>query len=207
LHKVKRNAEMELSMDHSYGIPWYELDLSHPLLKKYRTLIGKLRGIKDRDQYLGKLLEVATEIALLELKIFYLDHTNDFHNGNLPEFSMQNLEIECKNWVGSVEGRYRIGKDRFNKQIKPRFNFLDYEGSRKKKILITLKDVRWDAPVLEEIKKLEILLIEVDSLTHIEDIPKISLVIEEKMISLCRIDPYVLDNGGQQTLTMFTNIQ
>ena len=89
---------------------------------------------------LGNLLEVATEIALKKMGISYNDLTDKHDEGRVPDFETPSIVIECKNYAGSVKGRYRVGNCKYQSQIRPRFT---YAGC-KFKILIQPEGVKWD---------------------------------------------------------------
>jgi len=94
---------------------------------------------KERSVFLGNLLEVGVQMFLRKMGIDHEDTSDRFHNGHVPDFETNGAFVECKNLVGSVNGRYWMTGEKFDTQIYPRF----INSGNKTNIVITLADCQF----------------------------------------------------------------
>ena len=133
----------------------------------------------DEKRVKGNRLEVATEIALIKAGLTYNDTSKISHRGNMPDFVTNNMVIECKNWLGAVEGRYRIHLNRYYVQIHSRF----VSASSLLKILIIPGGSNWDRSALRAARQDGLIIITVPPVRTDEDIIPASNIIATALSS------------------------
>jgi len=133
----------------------------------------------DEKRVKGNRLEVATEIGLIKAGLSYIDTSKISHRGNVPDFITKNTAIECKNWLGAVDGRYRIHLNRYNVQIHRRFE----STSSALKILIIPRGANWDRSALRAARQDGLIIITVPPVRTDEDIIPASNIIATALSS------------------------
>jgi hypothetical protein len=136
---------------------------------------------RGKNQEIGSRLEVATGIALKRLGVKYTELTGKYQDGHVADYSTENALIECKNWIGGYEKRYRVTQ-RACDQIISRFE----KAGNRQKICIITTGMTWDKSSIKSINEAGVILIEVPPLYDRDSVLFVATLLQILLASICR---------------------